>query len=137
MPTDRLKDALEAARVRGRGAVLAIIQSDEMLDVEAAALMMDCSLPDLLAAHKHGFVLGLEHDGQLHVPDWQFRYDGQPFEEIADMIAVFDKRFWEIYRFMKASHPALGGMTAIDVMQMSREPRLKSVAENWIEGGYA
>jgi hypothetical protein len=133
---DQLEDALNAARARGRIAAQAIVNSDEMLSDKAAAVMMDSPLDNLLAAHKAGFVLGLSHDGKLLFPDWQFRYDGQPFDEIAEIIAVFDKKAWEVYRFMKAEHPELNGQTGIDVMRISREPRLRPVAENWIEGGY-
>lgn len=133
---DRLENALEAARVRGRIAVQAIVNSDEMLGEKAAAMMMDCPLENLLAAHKGGFILGLSHDGELFFPDWQFRYDGQPFDEIAEIMAIFDKRAWEVYRFMKAAHPGLNGQTGIEVMRMSRAPRLRPVAENWIEGGF-
>lgn len=132
-----LEGALKAARERGRMAMKAVVNSDEMLGEEAAALMMDCPLPNLLSAHQAGFVLGLPYGGSLFFPDWQFRYDGQPFDEIAEVITLFDKSAWEVYRFLKAEHPALDGQTGIEVMRMSREPRLRPVAENWIEGGYA
>lgn len=132
-----INKAMDAARARGRVAIRSILDSDEMLNDEAAALMMDCPLPSFMTAYENGFVLGVEYDGRQFFPDWQFRYDGQPFEEIAEINTIFDRRFWEIYRFMKARHPALNRHTAIDVMRMSREPRLRPVAENWIEGGYA
>jgi hypothetical protein len=134
---DPLDNALDAARAQGRITVQAIITSGEMLTEEAVAMKMDCPLDSLLAAHQAGFVLGLTHEGQLFFPDWQFRYDGQPFDEIAEVIAAFDNRAWEVYRFMKTEHPALNGQTGIEVMRISREPRLRPVAENWIEGGFS
>jgi len=134
---DRLKDALVTARARGRIAAQAILTSGEMLDEEAAALRMDCPLDSFLAAHRAGHVLGLSHDGQLLFPEWQFRYDGQPFDEIAEIIALFDKNAWEVYRFMKTEHPELNGQTGIDVMRISREPQLRPIAESWIEGDFS
>ena len=134
---DELDVALSQARERGRLAVLAVISSDEMLGEEAAAIEMDCPLPNLLAAREAGFVLALPYEGQLFFPDWQFRYDGQPFEEIAEVISVFEMDAWEVYRFMKAQHPALNGRTGIEVMRISREPWLRQVAESWKIGEYS
>lgn len=132
-----LDEALKAARARGLAAMQVVVNSHEMLGEGAAALKMDCPLSTLLAAHQAGFVLGLPYDGRLFFPDWQFRYDGQPFEEIAEVISVFAMNAWEVYRFMKAEHPALNGRTGIEVMRMSREPWLRPVAESWKTGEYA
>ncbi len=134
---DELDEALKAASARGLAALHAIVNSHEMLGEDAAALKMDCPLPSLLAAHKAGFVLGLPYEGRLFFPDWQFRYDGQPFEELAEVISVFDMNAWEVYRFMNSEHPALNGRTGIEVMRMSREPWLRLVAESWKTGEYA
>ncbi len=135
---NKLSEALAAAFERGDIAARAILASDEMLSVERAAAMMDCGIDSLMRSLEKGFVLGLRTGDEPPVfPDWQFRYDGQPFDEMFEVLDEFKGSSpWEVYRFMKHRHPALAGRSGIEVLQMSREPILREVAKSWIEGAY-
>jgi hypothetical protein len=134
----KLSKALAAAFERGDVAARAILASDEMLNVDRAAAMMDCSIESLMRSVDQGYLLALRIDDEpLVFPDWQFRYDGQPYDDMAEVLDEFSGSSpWEVYRFMKHQHPALSGRTGVGILKMSREPILREIAKSWIEGAY-
>jgi hypothetical protein len=136
--SSKLHEALAAAYERGDKAARAVLSLDEMLSVDRAAAMMDCEIESLMRSLDKGYVLALRLDDEPPVfPDWQFRYDGQPYDDMAEVLDEFKGSSpWEVYRFMKHRHPALSGRTGIEVLQMSREPIFREVAKSWLEGAF-
>lgn len=133
-----LHKALAAAYEHGDKAARAILASDEMLDTDRAAAMLDREVETLTLLVEKRYILALRIGDEPPVfPDWQFRYDGQPYDDMAEVLDEFrDSSPWEVYRFMKHEHPALSGRTGVEVLKMSREPILREVAKSWIEGAY-
>lgn len=95
--------------------------------------MMDCEIDTTLLALSHNRIIGLtSKEGKLGFPEGQFRYDGQPYCEIQDLIEELSGSHCRAYLFLKYTHPIAGGMTGFELLKMSREPILRDIAKNWM-----
>ncbi len=104
----------------------------EVLDEDTAALMMDCNVETLIARRRAGTVLGLQRlSGEFSYPKWQFRWDGQPFAEIADILSALDGDGWKVLQFMAWNHETLRPNSTIEWLRISREPILGELARSW------
>lgn len=106
--------------------------TEEMLTPDRAACMMDTDLPGIERARRDGHVIGTEDGaaGFLY-PDWQFRYDGQPFFDIRNVILAVGGDHGRAYEFMTSTHEELAGQTAWEYLRITRVEDLGDMAHRW------
>jgi len=110
-----------------------VVRQEEWLDVEGAALMMDCDIKQVLPARTAGHIVGLpSSDGSFRFPDWQFRYDGQPFPDVSNVMEAVGNDHLLAYLFMTSTHTELAGRTAEEYLRSSRSEDLADVARRWL-----
>jgi len=94
----------------------------ELLSAERACAMLDCNALELDSLRLSNRILAVIDEGGNHVyPDWQFNYDGQPFDRIHDVIAYYGYDHARAYAFMEEAHESLGGRRGYEWMRMSRD----------------
>jgi hypothetical protein len=105
------------------------------LDDEGAALKIDRPVEVVHRFREAGVIFGYRtYSGEIRYPDWQFRWDGQPYDEMVDVLAALDRDQWLVLRFMLTHHAEIAPHTAAEWMKHSRTPNLGELARAWKRG---
>ena len=109
-----------------------LLARDDMLSADHAAVKADRDLESLILMREGGGMIGLPApDGSFVYPEWQFRYDGQPYFDLSNVNAALSDP-WLAYEFMTTAHAELGGSTGAAWIALSREENLGPVATQWL-----
>ena len=108
-----------------------VLDNAEMLTEDWVALKIDCAVDKVSQIRNGGGILGLPMaNGGFLYPDWQFRYDGQPYHDLKNVISVL-KTPWTVYEFMVSPNPDLADRTGMEYMKYSRTEDLGDIAKRW------
>jgi hypothetical protein len=100
--------------------------NEDRLNLSAAAIRMDISEEALSALVARGEVLSLTTDSGPTFPDWQFKYDGQLYEEMSTLLRLFNGDMDRLHTFMHRPLKERGGRTGVEIMHASKEPNLSA-----------
>jgi hypothetical protein len=115
------------------GSNLKTVGGEDLLTEDEAAAMMDVDTAAVSRMRAAGQVIGLALEGgRVLFPAWQFTYDGQPFHDVSNVLASVGGDHDLAYGFLTASHPELGGLTAMEHMRRSRTENLGTLAARWM-----
>lgn len=108
------------------------LENFELLGEERAAAMMDCGLEQVEKLRKAGAIIGIpDHEGDFVYPEWQFRYDGQPYSEIEQVVGTLPDTA-TVYEFMTTAHASTANVTGAEWLRLTREDTLAEKALEWL-----
>lgn len=141
-PAEKSASSLDAAIVRAkrRGAakVADILKSADMLTARAFGQMIDASHETVNAKRKRHEVLGLQGSKRgLRYPRWQVTADGRELPGLPKVFEVLGDQPWTVFRFLRASHPELGGQTALDALKAGKVEAVVDVAKSHAGGAFS
>lgn len=126
-----LKDALAAARERGRVRVADILNGEDMLSAEAFAELLGTTRVTVNAKRQRQQVLALEGAKRgFRFPVWQVGSNGKPFAVIPDLFDRLGGDAWAVYRFLVQHHPELDGLTGHEALRRGKSREVVEVAES-------
>ena len=135
---DPLDAALASARARGRTKVTEILKGKDMLTARVFGPLIGASHETVNAKRKRFEILGLEGATRgVKYPRWQITDAGLPLPGLADLFSVLGEQPWTVYRFLRATHPELGGRTALDALKGGHVDAVVGVARNQGAGVFA
>lgn len=93
--------------------------------------MLDCGVERVEKLRKAGAIIGIpDDDGDYAYPEWQFRYDGQPYAEIEQVVRSLPD-IATVYEFMTTVHASTANVTAAEWLRLTREETLAEKALEW------
>jgi hypothetical protein len=128
------------ARAKGRGAtkVADILKSADMLTARDFGPLIDASHETVNAKRKRHEVLGLQGSKRgLRYPRWQVTADGRELPGLPQVFEVLGDQPWTVFRFLRASHPELGGQTALDALKGGKVEAVVDAAKNQAGGAFS
>jgi hypothetical protein len=126
-----LKNALAAARQRGRGRVAEILSADDMLSADALAALLGTTRVTVNTKRQNHQLLGLEGAKRgYRFPAWQIGPDGKPFSAIPHLFRRLGGDPWAVYRFLVQHHPELDGLTGHEALRRGKAKQAIASAES-------
>jgi hypothetical protein len=126
-----LKDALKAARERGRLRVAKILDSQEMLTAQEFAEFLGTSRVTVNNKRQKHQILGLEGARRgFRFPKWQVGENGRPFSALPHLFERLGGDAWAVYRFLLQHHPELDGLTGREALRRGKSKEAIEVAES-------
>ncbi|SIT56162.1 conserved hypothetical protein [Mesorhizobium prunaredense] len=130
LPDPELRDALAAARARGRLRAAEILVADDMLSAEAFAELLGTTRVTVNTKRQSGQLLGLDGAKRgFRFPVWQLDADGRPYSELAALHERLGGA-WAVYRFLVQPHGELDGLTGRDALEQGKTKAALEVAES-------
>jgi hypothetical protein len=124
-----IREALAAARERGRLRAAQILDGEDMLSAGAFAELIGRTQEAVIALRKGGQVLGLNGGGGgVRFPAWQVNAEGAPYPELASLHRCLGGP-WAVYRFLVQPHGALNGLTGRQALERDQGKNALDVAE--------
>lgn len=106
LPLDDLDRAIAAAEERGKVAVAAMADTEEMLSTAEIAERIEISRQAVAKRRDYGQILALKAGPKsLRYPDWQILPTGQVVEGIQEILQRLDGDGWAAYRMLKEIAP--------------------------------
>jgi hypothetical protein len=135
---DALDAAWAAAKARGQVKVAEILKGEDMLTARDFGPLIGASHETVHAKRRRFEVLGLEAATRgVKYPRWQVTDAGLPLPGLTQLFTVLGKQPWTVYRFLRNSHPELGGRTALDALKAGQVEAVVAVARNQVTGTFA
>jgi hypothetical protein len=135
---DRLENALEAARERGRLRSAEILDQRDMLTAEEFAARLGVSRMTVNARRQKHELLGLGGAKRgFRFPAWQVDDDGRAFDVLPKLFDMLGENPWTVYRFLTQRHSALEGVSAKDALHRGRVTQVLQAAESLSQGDFA
>jgi hypothetical protein len=128
-----LKEALEAARSRGRTLAADILALPEMVTAEELARRLGTTRATVNSKRQAHQVLGLQGATRgYRYPDWQIDRDGRPFASLPKLFAVLGDSPWGVYRFLMQHHGELGGLSGREALQRGLDREVIEAAQSTV-----
>jgi hypothetical protein len=125
-----LREALAAARDRGRLRAAEILGADDMLSAEAFAAVLGTTRVTVNTKRQSGQILGLDGAKRgFRFPLWQLDAEGKPFAELP----VLHERLggaWAVYRFLVQPHGELNGLTGRKALEQGKSKAVLQAVES-------
>ena len=125
----KLRDAIDAARERGRKLSAEILTGEEMKTSEEFAALLGVSVATVNSKRRRGELLGLNGAVKgYRFPVWQLNKDGQPY---ATLVKLHDRLggSWSVYRLLRQHHSELDDLTGLEALQKGQENQVLDLAE--------
>jgi len=133
-----LDAAIARARERGATKIADILKGADMMTARDFGQLIGVSHETVNKKRKTHEVLGLEGTTRgVKYPRWQATDDGRPLPGLADLFKALGDQPWTVYRFLRAPHAELGGLTALDALKAGEIPAVIEVAENQATGAFS
>lgn len=128
----------DAARIRGELTAAEILRQPEMLKADEFADLLHMSRQAVHQKRAKGEVLALQGATRdFYFPAWQINRNGQVYLEIRQLLDIFDRQPWVVYRFLMQSHPEFEGITGLEALRRGRSRYLLAVATSLGSGSFA
>ncbi|MBP3124755.1 hypothetical protein [Thalassospira sp. ER-Se-21-Dark] len=128
----KLRDAIDAARERGRKLSAEILTGEEMKTSEEFAALLGVSVATVNGKRRRGELLGINGAVKgYRFPIWQLNKDGKPYGILNELHARLGKP-WAVYRFLKMSHGELDGLTGLQALQRNTDEEVLWVVESFL-----
>lgn len=125
-----LKNALAAARERGRLRAAEILSADDMLSADAFAKLLGTSRVTVNSKRQSGQLLGLDGAKRgFRFPTWQLDADDKPFAALAALHGQLGGA-WAVYRFLVQPHGELDGLTGLEALKQEKSKAVLHAAES-------
>lgn len=125
-----LKNALAAARERGRLRAAEILSADDMLSADAFAKLLGTSRVTVNSKRQSGQLLGLDGAKRgFRFPTWQLDADDKPFAALAALHRQLGGA-WAVYRFLVQPHGELDGLTGLEALKQEKSKAVLHAAES-------
>lgn len=135
-PSLELRDALAAARDRGRLLAAEILAGPDMVSAEALATLLGVTRVTVNSKRQAGQLLGLDGAKRgFRFPVWQLDGEGRPYPEIAGLHERLGEP-WAVYRFLVQPQGALGGLTGRQALERGRGAAALRAAEGIVRGDF-
>ncbi|SOC20409.1 helix-turn-helix domain-containing protein [Thalassospira xiamenensis] len=125
----KLRDAVEAARKRGRKLFAEIFAGEEMKTSEEFAALLGVSVATVHNRRRRGELIGLKGAVKgYRFPIWQLNKDGKPYailDELHDRLGGS----WSVYRLLTQHHGELDGVTGLEALQKGQDAQVVDLAE--------
>lgn len=128
----KLRDAIDAARERGRKLSAEILTGEEMKTSEEFAALLGVSVATVNSKRRRGELLGLNGAVKgYRFPVWQLNKDGKPYTTLGELHLRLGGA-WSVYRFLLQSHCAADGLTGLQVLQEAEKEKALQIAEGFL-----
>jgi hypothetical protein len=125
----KLRDAIDAARERGRKLSADILAGEEMKTSEEFAALLGVSVATVNSKRRRGELLGLKGAVKgYRFPIWQLNKDGKPYATLAELHERLGGS-WAVYRLLRQHHGELDGSTGLEALQTGQETQVLDLAE--------
>ncbi|QPO11099.1 hypothetical protein [Thalassospira sp. A40-3] len=125
----KLRDAIDAAKKRGRKLSAEILAGEEMKTSEEFAAILGVSVATMNSRRRRGKLLGLNGAVKgYRFPTWQLNKDGKPYV-ILDKLHDRLGGSWSVYRLLTQHHGELDGLTGLEALQKGQDARVVDLAE--------
>jgi hypothetical protein len=107
MQSEKLvEDAFDRARARGKEAMAKIMARSDMISAEEVSKITGMSLSIVSVCHQNGRIIGLESNGEIRYPAWQFdKKHSVVYKGIKDALSIFDGCHLTTYRYLLMDMP--------------------------------
>jgi hypothetical protein len=131
-----LKDALTAARERGRIRAAEILRGEDMLSAEAFAEVLGTTRVTVNTKRQNGQLLGLDGARRgFRFPVWQLDTEGKPYPELPALLERLGGP-WAVYRFLVQPQGALDGLTGREALEQGKGRAAVAAAEGIARGDF-
>jgi hypothetical protein len=129
-PGFELREALAAARDRGRLRAAEILGAADMLNAEAFGDVLGATRVTVNTKRQSGHVLGLDGAKRgFRFPLWQLDAEGKPFAELPILHEQLGGA-WAVYRFLVQPHGELDGLTGREALELGKSKAVLKAAES-------
>ncbi len=130
VPSAELRDALAAARERGRLRAAEILNSEDMLSAEEFAELLGTTRVTVNTKRQSGQLLGLDGAKRgFRFPAWQLDSDGKPFAELSGLASIAGRCLGGL-PFLVQPHGEFDGLTGREALEHGKAKAVLAVAES-------
>ncbi|MBE72462.1 MAG: hypothetical protein CMO07_17480 [Thalassospira sp.] len=125
----KLRDAIDAARERGRKLSAEILAGEEMKTSEEFAALLGVSVATVHNRRRRGELLGLKGAVKgYRFPIWQLNKDGKPYATFVELHESLGGS-WSVYRLLTQQHGELDGLTGLEALQRGQDYQVVDLAD--------
>ena len=128
----KLRDAIDAARERGRKLSAEILAGEEMKISQEFAALLGVSVATVHNRRRRGELLGLKGAVKgYRFPDWQLDEKNVPYPLLKDLTAALTSS-WTVYRFLMQPHNSADGIIGLQLLLEGKNRRVLQIAEGFL-----
>ena len=125
----KLRDAIDAARERGRKLSAELLAGEEMKTSEEFAALLGVSVATVNSKRRRGELLGLNGAVKgYRFPIWQLKEDGKTYGTLVELHERLGGS-WSVYRLLMQQHGELDGLTGLEALQKGQDDQVVYLAE--------